>query len=352
MSNEVKYYIRNGCVYAANLFSAGTLLQTFLSENGLTSAQIGTVTATLNMAQMITILLFSAVVDKVKDSLKASVKFMLFLPLFSLVMLPFTVVDGIPAGVLFGAVLLTGAVQNVFYGLYIILDYRIPYQIIDMRDYGRLNSLNGVVGGLLMVAVSGLTTLLLYRFEVGPVFFAMYLLSAACMVCSTLVTKSMRAVAQPAEESQLKKAGLLNTLRMPMFWALLLPNLMRGFNSGVVGMLATVGMYELGLSAAQSSTMSIVYTVMTISGPICFLRLQGRVRLHSMYLMASAIMLCAMPLMLAGHSFGVFLAVYLVVLLGLGIADYAMPVLITRVIPYESIGSHNRILYTARSARD
>ncbi len=342
MSNEIKYYLRNGCVYAANLFASGTLLQTFLSANGVSSAQIGTVTATLSMAQTVTILLFSTVVDKVRDSLKTSAKLMLILPLFSLVMMPFSLMEGISADVLMAAVLIAGAVQNIFYGLYVILDYRIPYEIIDMKNYGRLNSVNGLTGGLLMVAVSGLTTMLLYRFDVGPVFFGMYLFAAVCMVTGMLITRSMRAVAKPAEESTLKKAGLLNTLRMPAFWALIAPNMMRGFNNGVVGMLATIAMFELKLSAAQTSALSIIYTAMTLAGPICFLKLQGRMRLHSMYLMASAIMLCTMPL-LAGHSFGMFICVYIVLLMGLGIADYTMPVLITRVIPYESIGSYTSL---------
>jgi len=104
-----------------------------------------------------------------------------------------------------------------------------------------------------------------------------------------------------------------------------------------------VAMFELKLSAAQTSTLSIIYTAMTIAGPVCFLKLQGRMRLHSMYLMASAIMLCTLPLLLAGHSFAVFIGVYLVLLVGLGIADYTMPVLITRVIPYESIGSYTSL---------
>ena len=341
--NEYKYYLRNGCVYAANLFASGALLQTFLSAKGLSGAQIGTVTAALSMAQTVTILLFSTVVDKVRNSLRTSAKLMLLLPLFSLVMLPFSLMEGISADVLMAAVLIAGAVQNIFYELYVILDYRIPYEIIDMRHYGRLNSINGLTGGLLMVAVSGLTTTLLYRFDVGPVFFGMYLFAAACMVTGMLVTRSMRAVAKPAEESTLKRAGLMNTLRMPAFWALIAPNLMRGFNSGVVGMLATIAMFELKLSAAQTSALSIIYTAMTIAGPICFLRLQGRMRLHSMYLMASAIMLCALPTMMAGRSFGMFICVYIVLLVGLGIADYTMPVLITRVIPYESIGSYTSL---------
>lgn len=342
-SNEIKYYIRNGCVYAANLFSSGTLLQTFLSSKGVSTAQIGTITATMSAVQVITILLFSTVVDKVRDSLKASVRLMLFLPLFSLAMLPFALWTDIAPGVLFGAVLLAGAVQNIFYGLYCILDYRIPYQIIDMRKYGQLTSINGVVGGVLMVAVSSLTTLLLYRFASGPVFFAMYLVAALCMVFSMLVTRSMKAVEQPAEESKLKKAGLMNTLKMPVFWALITPNLMRGFNNGMVGMLATVAIFELGLSAAQSSALSIVYTAMSIAGPLCFLKLSGKVRLHKLYLLGSVIMFVSMPLLLAGRSFGLFIAVYAVLLTGLGIADYTMPVLITRVIPYECIGSYTSL---------
>ena len=79
MSNEIKYYLRNGCVYAANLFASGALLQTFLSAKGLSGAQIGTVTAALSMAQTVTILLFSTIVDRMRNSVKASVFFMAFM---------------------------------------------------------------------------------------------------------------------------------------------------------------------------------------------------------------------------------------------------------------------------------
>ena len=343
MSNEIKFYIRNGCVYAANLFLSGTLLQTFLSSKGVSSAQIGMVLAALNMAQTITILLFSTVVDKVRNSVRASAIFQMFTPLFALVMLPFTLMQGVSTDVLMTSVLLAGMVHNVFYGFYCILDYRIPYEIIDMRDYGRLNSINSVVGGVLMVAVSGFTTMLLYWFDVGPVFFCMYLFAAACMACSTLVTKSMRTVDRPASEGTDKKTGLLSTLRMRAFWALLLPNLMRGFNNGVVGMMATIGIFELGLSAAQSSTMSIAYTIMSVVGPLAFFELQKRVRLHSMLAVCSAAIPAVMALLTLGGTFASFIAVYVVLMLLIGIVDNLMPVLITRIIPYENIGSYTSL---------
>ena len=343
LGNEMKFYIRNGCVYAANLFLSGTLLQTFLSSKGVSSAQIGMILAALNMAQTITILLFSTVVDKVRNSVKASAIFQMFTPLFALVMLPFTLMQGVSVDTLTGAVLLAGTVHNIFYGFYCILDYRIPYEIIDMRDYGRLNSINSVVGGVLMVAVSGLTTGLLYIFDVGPVFFCMYLFAAACMAGSTLVTKSMKTVDRPIAEGSGKKTGLLSTLRMRAFWVLLLPNLMRGFNNGVVGMLATIGMFELGLSAAQSSAMSLAYTVMSVLGPLAFFELQKRTRLHSMLAVCSAMIPAAMALLTMGGSFGSFIAVYVVLMLLIGIVDNLMPVLVTRIIPYENIGSYTSL---------
>jgi len=341
--NEMKFYVRNGCVYAANLFLSGTLLQTFLSSKGVSGAQIGMVLAALNMAQTITILLFSTVVDRVRNSVKASAIFQMFTPLFALVMLPFTLMQGVSVDVLTGAVLLAGTVHNIFYGFYCILDYRIPYEIIDMRDYGRLNSINSVVGGVLMVAVSGLTTGLLYLFDDGPVFFCMYLFAALCMAASTLVTKSMKTVDRPVSAEAGKGVGLLSTLRMRAFWFLLLPNLLRGVNNGVVGMLATVGMFELGLSAAESSAMSIAYTVMSVAGPLAFFELQKRVRLHNLLIVCSAVIPAAMAILTLGGSFGSFIAVYVVLMLVIGIVDNLMPVLVTRIIPYENIGSYTSL---------
>lgn len=341
--NAIKYYARTACIGAANLFSTGTMLQTFLSAHSVASELVGMLTATMSIIQMITILLFSTIVDKLRDALKASALAISFLPLFFLIMLPFTFLTNIPPETLFGAVLIAGILQNVAYGLYLVLDYRVPYQIIDMKDYGQMSSVSGIVSSIIMVLLSSLTTSLISLFDFDRVMAVMYIFSALAMAASAVISRRFRPICQPYTEEQRAHSGLIHTLKLPAFRILLLPNLMRGFNTGVFGMLATIGIHELGLNAAQSSSLSIVYTLISIFSAFIYMKLDRRVHLHKLYLAASAIMCCAMPLMLIGRSYPLFLAFYVLLVIGIGVADYTVPVLITKVIPYDCIGSYTSL---------
>lgn len=341
--NEVKYYARYTCMGVANIFFSGTLLQAFLADRGVGSEQIGMLTATLSIVQMVAMLLFSAGVDKLRDPLKKSALLIGMLPLFFVVMTPLALVRAVPVPVLFGVVLAAGIVQSVFYGLHGIIDYRVPYQIIDMRDYARFNSLSGIFSGIATVAVSSLTTFLLSKFAMHRVMGAMYALAALCMAAASFLTSRMRPVMMHSGGSVRGGSGLAATLRLPAFRVLLLPNLMRGFNTGVVGMLATIGIHELGLGAAQTSSMSVISTVVSIFGAYGFMLLARRVKPHWLYLGASAAIGCLLPLMLAGGNYGVFAAVYALLLFGMTVSDNASPVLVAKLVPYECIGSYTSL---------
>lgn len=95
------------------------------------------------------------------------------------------------------------------------------------------------------------TSLLFATQDFDRVMSAMYALSALCMAAAALFTRRMTP-AFDALETKKQNSGLLATLKLPTFHALLPPNVLRGFNTGVVGILATIGIYELGLSAAQT----------------------------------------------------------------------------------------------------
>lgn len=49
---------------------------------------------------------------------------------------------------IFTAVLTVGIIQSVFLGLNNILDYRVPCQIIDKRNYGRLSATACIFKGI------------------------------------------------------------------------------------------------------------------------------------------------------------------------------------------------------------
>jgi len=341
--NEVRYYSRYTCIGIANIFFGGTLLQAFLSARGVGSEQIGMISATFSVVQMLTMLLFSAAVDKLRDPLKKSALFIGFLPLYFLALLPITLISDMPAQTIFSVVMTAGVVQSVFLGLHGILDYRIPYQIIDMRDYARFNSYAGIISGVMTVAVSSLTTFALARFAMDRVMSVMYALSALCMAAASLFTRRMKSVEMPAQTASKQDSGLLATIKLPAFRVLFLPNLMRGFNTGVLGMLATVAIHELGISAAQTSSMSVISTAAAIFGAYGFMRLARRFRVHWLYFGASIAMCCALPLLLPAGDYAVFAAVYACLVLGQAVADNAAPVLVAKLVPYECIGSFTSI---------
>ena len=327
----------------ANIFFSGTLLQAFLASHGVSSERIGMLSATFSIVQMVTMLLFSAAVDKLKEPLKKSSLILAFLPLFYLEMLPFAFAGNVSEQALFSAAMAAGVAQSVFLGLNGILDYRIPYQIIDMRNYARFNSYAGIISGVLSVSVSSFVTFALARFAMDSVMGAMYALAAVCMAAASFFTGRMKPIDSPQTASRGKDSGLLATIKLPAFRVLLLPNLMRGFNTGVLGMLATIAIHELGISAAQTSSMSVIYTVAAIGGAYGFMRLARRIRVHWLYFGASILMCCLLPLLLPAGNYAVFAAVYAVLVLGQAFADNACPVLVAKLVPYECIGSFTSI---------
>lgn len=59
-------------------------------------------------------------------------------------------------------------------------------------------------------------------------------------------------------------------------------------------------------------------------GEFAFMRLMRRVRVGRLYLASSALMLCMLPMLLAGRSFSVFVTAYAVLRSVLGTADNAV----------------------------
>ena len=343
LSNELKYYARGTCIASANLFANESILQTFLKLHGVSGQMAGVFTATMNVVQMVVILLFSVKADQVKNVKRTSATFIAFLPAFYLIMLPFTVLKDIPSDVFFGAVMTAGVIQNVFLGLYLILDYKLPYQIINMDRYAQLTSTNGVISSIVLVFLSSATSSMASVFDFNRIMSVMYVFSACCMVAASILTSRLQAVFPQQAPRQDRRTGVGQALRLPAFRVLLAPNLMRGFNRGVIGMAATIGLYELGISAVQSSALAVIFTGMTIVGSAVFMMVSRHVAVHKIYLTGSALMLVSMPLLMAGRCFAVFAAAYVLLIASMTMSDNSVPVIVSQIVPYDCIGAYTSL---------
>lgn len=340
--NVIVYYLRNACIVAGNYPIIGIILQVTLREKGLSPDQIGLVTSVMGAMQTASILLCSLLADKMKQIRRSSALSVAGMAVFGLLVTPFAGAS-LSSFAVIALYIAAGCVFQAICGVYTVLEYKLPYMIIDMRDYGRVSSVTGLVNGVLMIGVSGACMSLIARMGIARVSTGLYMASIACYLAGAALTMALKQCAHAPAEQKEEKAGLLETLRLKSFRWLLAPNLLRGFNSGVIGMMAVIGMHELGMDETQGSALSVALTTMSLVGCGAYLLLLRRFDSVTQYLMGSVIMLVFLPASLLGGRFAVFLACYVVVILGQMLGDYAVPVAICEIVPYRCIGSYTSL---------
>ena len=333
-TNELRFCVRCACVGSTTLFVTGSIFQTFLVSYGVPAEQVSRMTAVMSSTQMVTILCMSLVTDSLKRVKRDSAASIGLMAVYFLALVPL-LLAGVGPETLARAMLAAGMLQNVLLGVYSILEFKLPYWVIDMRNYARLSAVSGAFAGGAQICVAGMATFLLSRFRSGR---AMAGLFGGCILLALIGALETMRLRENGRGEAAPAHGGLRVLRMPAFRALLGPNLMRGFNSGVVNMLVVIGMHELGLTVEQGASMAIVFTVMSIVVAFLYGRLSKRFASRRLCLTASVVVAAALPgLLLTGGGMA-FMAVYVVVLGAVFMVDYSVPVIVTEIVPYDCMG--------------
>ena len=156
--NEFKYIIfyilYNVLVYLV----IGTIYQTFLLESGIATENVTTHVSMMQVVTIISILSISVGVDKIKNIPKAAgILWLTAIPTLLLMLLLCKVRDMSETKMLllFYAV---GIIANLGNGLSNVLANKLPYQIMDMKEYdgilGKCNASFGIVIFLFSAGVS------------------------------------------------------------------------------------------------------------------------------------------------------------------------------------------------------
>ena len=263
--------------------------------------------------------------------LPIGILFFLYLPLcFSV----------LPMGTAFGLALALSGIQAFFTALYTVCAYKLPYQIVHPDEYGRMIAVSGVVYSLFSLGVGALVSFVSARFPYESVMRAAFPLAGLFVLISVVITLSMRRITDiPAAERETPaKISVLKLFRMPEFYRLAPANLLRGFATGVVTVLATVALAR-GFDETVTSAMVSVQSAVTIAASALFGLFAKKV--HSRVLtFAGSLLFLAMPLMLLPSSI-VFLCAYGLVFFGKIVVDSAVPTALLSVVPEEASGPYH-----------
>ena len=339
MSNLIKFYLATIFWTTVNMFTSGTVVQTFMMENGFSEQLTNTIFSCGQIITLTVMLLTSPVIDKIHNVIKANMStYLLYIP-FILVLCAICFYGSIP---LFLVVLLclTVAGYSVGSGLHCSLSYKVPYAIMDIRNYGRVTSVSGILTGIMGLLLSLLLTWMQNTLGYRTAMTTIYLICLPLIIVVVLVSASMKAL--PNAPMPIKKeAKSFNYLRFKPFTSLIAANFLRGFGTGILNVVVTIGYYCGCIDSNSATILVIISNLTTFLGCGLYSITTGKLSDKRIILISALFISLSVPFMLVGNNTLVFLITYAIATTFWTVINYAIPVAVVQIADYSIMGQYS-----------
>lgn len=155
----------------------------------------------------------------------------------------------------------------------------------------------------------------------------------------------MKPVSNQPKSNEGRKISVFYLFRYRPFMVLAIPNLLRGFFSGLIALAVTIGYFTGHLNADGAAVLLVITQLVSLAGSLCYTLFAGK---EGSVLLASSILaaLCLFFMSLFNTTF--FLIFYGVAYFFVAVINVAVPAAVARLIDYEVAGQYNgwRMLLT------
>lgn len=340
--NLLKYYSRSIIWYFLTLLINGAVLQTFLLEYGVSERMVNDYCSSMQIVQFLSMLSFAKKMDQIKNVIKASA----YCHLSSLVLLVpllfISIHQNIPIGKTVILLFVLGSVCNIFLAISSTLDYKLPYSIMDMRDYGTVSALVGALANLISLLCTASISFFQRWHSYFGIMTVIFLLGTLCVPVSVVLTRTMKDNGYSAKkEDRAQTKTKRNIFRYRPFYALFVPNLLRGLCAGMFTLAVSVGYYQGVLSVKSASVLATVSFVTAFLGFFSYPLLSKKLSEHRLLLYFSIGMVVSLPLMLIGNKTNSYILFYGIVSFLINVINNAVPVAVTKIVDYDMMGQYS-----------
>lgn len=315
------------------LFAGGTVWQGLLLHCGLSSTEIGILTAAGSVAQVVAMALDLMVADRFRKPLRimsvASIPMLLFFCTVCLLCLLGEHAFSFPLALC--CVLLYYSA----YGFRSIFSYKIPYLLIRMERYGRTVALSGFISNGLCVVVTIGINLLLENFAYLQTMTWLYGLCALLALVTVLCTLWMKPI-YPQKNSG-EPVQFREIITHPGVTKLSAANFIRGISMGIIGSMTLIAAGRYKLDAATLSLLASLTTVGALLGNLLFSALGKAQWLSRLCLAASITLTVIGPISVLG-GWDLFLVWFVVIQIAYIIVNGTIPVMLAQSTSYRVIG--------------
>ena len=341
MNNIVKHYIYTGVWAIVILFTAGGMIQNFFVNIGFSPNHIGIYTSMINIIQ-IAIMVFGIFSSDNVKNVKRTMAFLAFGPVLTCVaMLPACFIFDINIEIMFFTAIVCCCVQNLFVGFKNVLAYRLPYLIIDMKDYTKLTNVGTVISGVISIGAGVLITYLSTAFPFRYVMAVGFLLSIVCCITASVLIGSMKT--KNIEVSKEKNDFSVKKLARKDFAYFYIPNFARGMANGLVSVIAVICSAEITSDPTVISALITILSIASIVGCTSYQKVSRKIKTRTAYLISSIIMCVFLPLMVIGRSVSAFCIFFFLAGIGYHVVAVTGAVYAAEIMTYDDMGTYTSV---------
>ena len=336
--NHIIYYIQQFSASMAGLLITGSVIQSFLLECGCSEYSVSIYVSVMQAVQVIAMLLLAKKVENIKNMFGTYASTYFIQIMLFVVMLYLSIHHTAPIGRKYLYIFIVSLVVSLFQGVNAVLSYKLPYYIIDMKRFGTMSGISGVVIGIGGVLFSGALSYFINRY---PYFRVMTFFYGIGLICTTLTGILIKNYDNKFNGQTNKTKDSINIFQYKPFYQLLVPNICRGISNGIFLMMVTIGYAEGVLTSSGTGIMVTLSQIATIVGCFLFSVLAEKIREGKLVLSSGLLFSFILPFTFIIKTQKAFLIVYFIVYFFYVIINYAIPVLIARRIDYHCIGQYS-----------
>jgi hypothetical protein len=202
-------------------------------------------------------------------------------------------------------------------------------------------SICGIISSVFSLLMGYVIAYLTARFPFVEIMKFAFLISAVLMVIAFVAIyfeKSLRIEEKTENSSAPKEKIRVNLMKTPVFTGLIHANLLRGFATGVISVLAAVAL-DLGHNEALTASMVSAQSLASLAACAFFALVSKKISERALVL-GGSLLVGLIPLLLIDSS-SLFLTVYTVIMVGRTLIDYGVPSMLLKVVPVEIAGPYH-----------
>ncbi|MBR5444593.1 MAG: MFS transporter [Clostridia bacterium] len=331
------YALRTAALLCAN----GSLMQTFLSVTGFSEQHIYIHASLFQAVNVLTILLCARFADR-GNAIRRSAVVQIPGALLFLFYLPLCLLQNVSASA-YVWLLLICILQSVTIALHTICEYKIPYYIFRVEEYGMVMSVCGILSSAVSFGCGALISFFCTRFAYNRIMLIAFGLSCLFMLAAAGLQMFQKSLLPPEDlpdtQKKPEKIPLMTMFRHEAFSHLLVGNLTRGIANGTTTVLAAAAL-SIGYDETLTSAMVSVSSLANLAA--CALFAIAARWIHPRFvILGGSLCFLTLPLLLLRDRPVLYLILYAVLLFGRTLVDYAVPSALLYAVPVEIAGTYN-----------